>query len=48
MDVLQFFGIFLYTDSGKTFILVLMDLSSTFDTVDHKTILGRLEICWWV
>lgn len=33
----------LATDSGDSVILILLDLTSAFDTVDHKIILSRLE-----
>ena len=38
-----FNDIFLATDSGHSVILVLLDLTAAFDTVDHDILIARLE-----
>uniref|UniRef100_A0A3P9K7F1 Reverse transcriptase domain-containing protein n=1 Tax=Oryzias latipes TaxID=8090 RepID=A0A3P9K7F1_ORYLA len=40
-----FNDLYLTTDSGNSAILVLLDLTAAFDTVDHTTLLNRLEHC---
>ncbi len=37
--------ILMATDSGDSVILVMLDLSSAFDTVDHEVLISRLESC---
>lgn len=40
-----FNDLFLMTDTGDSAILVLLDLTAAFDTVDHTILLSRLEDC---
>lgn len=34
------------SDSGNAAILVLLDLSAAFESVDHVIVLSRLESVW--
>lgn len=40
-----FNDILLSVDSGDSVILLLLDLSAAFDTVDHNILISRLEQC---
>uniref|UniRef100_A0A3Q3C7D3 Reverse transcriptase domain-containing protein n=1 Tax=Haplochromis burtoni TaxID=8153 RepID=A0A3Q3C7D3_HAPBU len=40
-----FNDIFLSCDSGESVILILLDLTAAFDTVDHEILISRLEQC---
>ena len=41
--IVIFNDIFLATDSGDCFILVLLDLTAAFDTVDHEILISHLK-----
>ncbi len=40
-----FNDILLMCDSGNYAVLVLLDLTAAFDTVDHAVLINRLELC---
>lgn len=40
-----FNDLLLISDAGRSAVLVLLDLTAAFDTVDHKILLSRLESC---
>lgn len=40
-----FNDLLLTVDSGKSAVLLLLDLTAAFDTVDHQVLLSRLEMC---
>jgi len=40
-----FNDIFLATDQGNVTVLLLLDLTAAFDTVDHNILISRLETC---
>lgn len=41
--LIVFNDIFIATDSGDQVVLVLLDLTAAFDTIDHEILLSRLE-----
>lgn len=43
---LRVFNDFMSVDCGSSAVLVLLDLTSAFDTVHHQILLSRLDTCW--
>ena len=39
-------GLLSAADSGNSFILILLDLTAAFDTIDHSILIECLKIKW--